>query len=630
MVGDAGGPTYNGQENSITYGYDTAGRLNSIVPNVSIDLSGNSLTSTAYSGLTYFPGGQVETASLAIDPTTGVPAISLSRSFDNRGRINGEIDENSSKQSAYSYSISYDGTNNVTGFTDSVAGSWTVKNDALHRFLSSSGTYDGKASAFLETYDHFGNRNVEYFTYNGVQNQPSAYLNFTPGRNRVATFSYDSAGNLLSDGTNNYLYDAENRICAVEQASGGAQVGYLYAPDGTRMGKGTITSTFSCDVTKNGMLTASGVALTTAYNVAPNGEVFEETDGNFNLKHFNLLWQGKLLGTFAGTTYSQSNWSFALNDWLGTKREIIKAGADSRSFFSGPFGDFLSQNGSGSDPSEEHFTGKERDIESSLDYFPARYYNSYLGRFMAPDWEGIPAPVPYGLLDNPQTLNLYSYVENNPLTNTDPDGHYVNICDASGQSCQTISDDQQYSQAQGQDSLNAPTLSQLQQSGGSMNITDANGNVVGTAQWGPNNPGVDGPENAAIFGQIGNQGMGAIRDFAAASAVGGVTGGLGLSALGSGAGLTTLGELDLVPQIGSKLDYLLGQATGSAYTVQRSLSMAAALSKIGLSDSPETRAYITEKITQAFNDPSSLEAGSSSVRDTLLMGPGGAVKMQTI
>jgi hypothetical protein len=78
------------------------------------------------------------------------------------------------------------------------------------------------------------------------------------------------------------------------------------------------------------------------------------------------------------------------------------------------------------------------------------------------------------------------------------------------------------------------------------------------------------------------------------------------------------------------LNYLLGQATGSAYTVQRSLSMAAALSKIGLSDSPETRAYITEKITQAFNDPSSLEAGSSSVRDTLLMGPGGAVKMQTI
>ena len=55
-----------------------------------------------------------------------------------------------------------------------------------------------------------------------------------------------------------------------------------------------------------------------------------------------------------------------------------------------------------------------------------------------------------------------------------------------------------------------------------MNITDANGNVVGTAQWGPNNPGVDGQENAAIFGQIGNQGMGAIRDFAAASAVGGI------------------------------------------------------------------------------------------------------------
>ena len=38
------------------------------------------------------------------------------------------------------------------------------------------------------------------------------------------------------------------------------------------------------------------------------------------------------------------------------------------------------------DPSEHHFTGKERDIESGLDYFPARYYNSYVGRWMSPDW----------------------------------------------------------------------------------------------------------------------------------------------------------------------------------------------------------------------------------------------------
>ena len=32
------------------------------------------------------------------------------------------------------------------------------------------------------------------------------------------------------------------------------------------------------------------------------------------------------------------------------------------------------------------FTGKERDSESGLDMFGARYYRSSLGRFMTPDW----------------------------------------------------------------------------------------------------------------------------------------------------------------------------------------------------------------------------------------------------
>jgi RHS repeat-associated protein len=200
-------------------------------------------------------------------------------------------------------------------------------------------------------------------------------------------------------------------------------IGYLYAPNGPRLGKGTITKTFSCDVTKNGMLTGNTLALTTAYNVAPNGDLLEETDGNFNLKHFNVFWDGKLLGTFAGTTYSQSNWAFSLNDWLGTKRQVTKAGTNSTAFFSGPFGDYLSQSGSGSDPSDQHFTGKERDSESSLDYFGARHYSSYLGRFMGPDSSDETDPVPYADFANPQSLNLYSYLENGALSGIDADGH---------------------------------------------------------------------------------------------------------------------------------------------------------------------------------------------------------------
>jgi RHS repeat-associated protein len=69
------------------------------------------------------------------------------------------------------------------------------------------------------------------------------------------------------------------------------------------------------------------------------------------------------------------------------------------------------------------FTGKERDTESGNDYFGARYYASTMGRFMSPDWSAKAEPVPYAKLDNPQTLNLYAYVGNNPLSRFDPDGH---------------------------------------------------------------------------------------------------------------------------------------------------------------------------------------------------------------
>jgi RHS repeat-associated protein len=64
------------------------------------------------------------------------------------------------------------------------------------------------------------------------------------------------------------------------------------------------------------------------------------------------------------------------------------------------------------------FTGKERDAESSLDYFGARYYSPTMGRFMTAD--------PLGRLAadaaTPQSWNLYSYGVNNPLSNIDPTG----------------------------------------------------------------------------------------------------------------------------------------------------------------------------------------------------------------
>jgi RHS repeat-associated protein len=73
--------------------------------------------------------------------------------------------------------------------------------------------------------------------------------------------------------------------------------------------------------------------------------------------------------------------------------------------------------------SQSSSTGKERDTESGNDYFGARYYSSAMGRFLSPDWSAKAEPVPYAKLDNPQTLNLYGYMRNNPLGGVDQDGH---------------------------------------------------------------------------------------------------------------------------------------------------------------------------------------------------------------
>ena len=90
-------------------------------------------------------------------------------------------------------------------------------------------------------------------------------------------------------------------------------------------------------------------------------------------------------------------------------------------------------------------SGKERDTETGLDYFGARYYSSNLGRFLSPDeFTGGPmdlygpnptvaGPLPYADITNPQSLTKYSYTYNNPLRYIDNDGHDIDPPPASHQ-----------------------------------------------------------------------------------------------------------------------------------------------------------------------------------------------------
>jgi RHS repeat-associated protein len=280
----------------------------------------------------------------------------------------------------------------------------------LNRLVAASvsgGPYDGMSMAW--NIDSFGNRSTQ-LTSGHIPPQATPGLSFNNGRNRADQFIYDAAGNVTNDGVNQYAYDAEGRICAVNGAGG--LTGYLYDAEGRRVAKGTLTS-FSCD------LSANGFTATERYMLGQGGEQLVAVNGSGNWEHTNVFAGGKLLGTYdAGS----DGFHYAFSDWLGTKRAQYSLPHGVESLCSSlPYGDSLSC--TGSDATNYHYTNKERDAESGNDYFGARYYASGMGRFMSPDWSAKEDPVPYAKLDNPQSLNLYGYVQNNPLTRVDADGH---------------------------------------------------------------------------------------------------------------------------------------------------------------------------------------------------------------
>lgn len=69
------------------------------------------------------------------------------------------------------------------------------------------------------------------------------------------------------------------------------------------------------------------------------------------------------------------------------------------------------------------YTGKELDVETDLYYYGARYYDAEIGRF-PPRRTGVSVDPWFGDLNDPQSLNKYAYVRNNPLKYVDPSGEF--------------------------------------------------------------------------------------------------------------------------------------------------------------------------------------------------------------
>jgi RHS repeat-associated protein len=154
----------------------------------------------------------------------------------------------------------------------------------------------------------------------------------------------------------------------------------------------------------------------TIYWYGTSSDAYMETDLSNNMKFQYYFFNGQRVGR--ENISNQVNWYFA--DHLGSSRVVWStSGSDDSDYY--PFGgERVISTGPGN---QYKFTGKERDSESGNDYFEARYYASSMGRFLSPDWSTKIEPVPYSKLDDPQSLNLYSYVGNNPLVRVDADGH---------------------------------------------------------------------------------------------------------------------------------------------------------------------------------------------------------------
>ncbi len=240
--------------------------------------------------------------------------------------------------------------------------------------------------------------------------------------------SYDAAGNQTNDGSGLRKYDGENRM--VEAYNADVLVSqYVYDADGKRVRR-IIGGQETCQV--YGM----GGELLAEYAAGAAPSVAQKEYGYRN---------GQLLVVWDGSEMVNQQLKWLVQDHLGSTRMVVdrsgSLGGVRRNDFL-PFGEELGSGiglrsasiGYGDDSVRQKFTGEERDDETGLDFFGARYYASVQGRFTSPD-EFNPILGKQGAddkekaekefrqwLSQPARWNRYAYCLNNPVSCIDPDG----------------------------------------------------------------------------------------------------------------------------------------------------------------------------------------------------------------
>ena len=91
-----------------------------------------------------------------------------------------------------------------------------------------------------------------------------------------------------------------------------------------------------------------------------------------------------------------------------------------------------------------------------------------------------------------------------------------------------------------------------------------------------------------------------------------------------------LSILGMRPILGDKLKYIFGQATGSVHNIQRSIQMLNQLKRMGIYNTPYWRNYISNQIIKMFKSRGYVQANGRIVKEAMLYGPGGGIKIRTI
>jgi RHS repeat-associated protein len=269
--------------------------------------------------------------------------------------------------------------------------------DALNRLTSGWSSAGTGNYSWGENYaiDAWGNLQIS-----PMQNKAHGG-NFTLSatvQNQSSGLGFDIAGNLTNyTAPGQYVYDPENRLLSI------AGMTFTYDGNGERVLKSQ---------------TVGGAAVKRYWSMG--GNTLAEADGSGNLTAEYIYFGGQRI---ARIDLPASSVHYYLSDHLNSTSMVVSASGtiEEESDYSS-FGTEYPITGSG--VNRYKFTGKERDSESQVDYFGARYYSNALGRFITSDWSKKPVPVPYADLDDPQTLNQYGYGRNNPLSHADVDGHF--------------------------------------------------------------------------------------------------------------------------------------------------------------------------------------------------------------